>query len=473
MSAFSSRRLRRSICAALVVLSAAAVSRALVLTSITIDGNMADWSGVLADPFQLAADGPAGGLLDRDAPVGSTGRDLTGFGWTWDATYLYFYVSRVASDSNRQRFWYYLDTNEDGRMTTGEFVVGVSWFGSNRRTDVDLYRYNAVAGGGDSLGDAAGFADGWDMPGSVTLLSSLESVFGGAANGIQMESRVPWASLGVASGTPVRFHVGSSNNTNLPSGLLDNMAGPGGLVGWTRSTAVRLDPDRTSTSISPGLAVFAHVATNLGSHPDTVNLAWTSSGAFAPSSLVFRHDLNGNGAVDPGEPLLTDTDGDGKVDTGSLAASASLSILAVATVPAGLSTGAACTITLTASSGKKPAATDTAIDALSIATPSLTLVKSADKATAPPGGVVTYTLTYTAGGTASSYGISIVDQVPANTDYVTGSAAGASTTVAFSHDGGVTYDASQAAPVTHIRWQRTSPLAPGGSGTTSFQASVR
>jgi hypothetical protein len=34
--------LRRSICAALVVLSAAAVSRALVLTSITIDGNMAD-----------------------------------------------------------------------------------------------------------------------------------------------------------------------------------------------------------------------------------------------------------------------------------------------------------------------------------------------------------------------------------------------------------------------------------------------
>jgi uncharacterized repeat protein (TIGR01451 family) len=473
VSAFSSRRFRGWIGAALVVLTASAVSRALVLTSITIDGTLSDWSAVLADSFQLAADGPAGGLLDRDAPVGSTGRDLTGFAWTWDSTYLYFSVSRVASDSNRLRFWYYLDTNEDGKMATGEYVVGVSWFGSNRRTDVELYRYNAIAPGGDSLGDASGFADGWDMPGTVTLLSALESVFGGAANGIQMESRVPWATLGVASGTPVRFHVGSSNNTNLPSGLLDNMAGPGGLVGWTRSAGVRLDPDRTSTSISPGLAVFAHTATNLGSHADAVNLAGTSSGAFAPSSLVFRHDANADGALDAGDPLLTDSDGDGKVDTGSLAAGASTAILAVATVPSGLANGTSCTLTLTASSSKKPAATETATDALTIATPSLTLVKSADKATAPPGGVVTYTLTYTSGGTASAFGISIVDQVPANTTYVAGSAAGAVTTIAFSHDGGATYDALETAPVTHIRWQRTSPLAPGGSGTTSFKAAVR
>ena len=457
----------------LLVLSVSAVSRALVLTTITIDGNMADWSAVLADSFQFAADGPAGGLTDRDAPVGQTGRDLTGFAWTWDATYLYFYVSRVASDSNRQRFWYYLDTNEDNRMATGEYVVGVSWFGSNRRTDVELYRYNAVAGGGDPLGDAAGFADGWDMPGSVTFVSALESTFGGSTNGVQMESRVPWSALGFSSPTPVRFHVGSSNNTNLPSGILDNMAGPGGLIGWMRSVAVRLDPDRTTTSISPGIAVFAHTATNLGSASDTLNLSWTSSGGFAPSSVVFRRDLDANGVVDPGEPLLTDTDGDTKVDTGALASGASLSILAVATVPSGLANGAACTITLTASSSKKPAETETATDALSIATPSITLVKSRDRATAPPGGIVTYTLAYTAGGTAPSYGITIVDPIPANTDYVAGSAAGASTAITFSHDGGVTYDASETAPVTHIRWQRTSPLAPGGSGTTSFQAAVR
>ena len=455
------------------MLTASAVSRALILTSITIDGNMADWSAVLADSFQFAADGPAGGLVDRDAPVGQTGRDLTGFAWTWDATYLYFYVSRVASDANRQRFWYYLDTNEDNRMSTGEYVVGVSWFGSNRRTDVELYRYGAVAAGGDPLGDPSGFADGWDMPGSVTLVSALESVFGGSANGIQMESRVAWSALGYSSPTPVRFHVGSSNNTNLPSGILDNMAGPGGLIGWMRSVAVRLDPDRTSTSISPGLAVFAHTATNLGSAADTLNLSWTSSGAFAPSSVVFHRDANADGVLDAGDPLLTDTDGDGKVDTGPLATGASLAILAVATVPSGLADGAASTITLTVGSSKKPSETEAAADALSIATPSITLVKSRDKATAPPGGVITYTMTYTAGGTASAFGVTIVDQVPANTTYVTGSATGASTTIAYSHDGGATYDALETVPVTHIRWQRTSPMAPGGSGTTSFKAAVR
>jgi uncharacterized repeat protein (TIGR01451 family) len=288
-----------------------------------------------------------------------------------------------------------------------------------------------------------------------------------------MESRVAWSALGYSSPTPVRFHVGSSNNTNLPSGILDNMAGPGGLIGWMRSVAVRLDPDRTSTSISPGLAVFAHTATNLGSAADTLNLSWTSSGAFAPSSVVFHRDANADGVLDAGDPLLTDTDGDGKVDTGSLATGASLSILAVATVPSGLADGAASTSTLTVGSSKKPSETEAAADALSIATPSITLVKSRDKATAPPGGVITYTMTYTAGGTASAFGVTIVDQVPANTTYVTGSATGASTTIAYSHDGGATYDALETVPVTHIRWQRTSPMAPGGSGTTSFKAAVR
>src|SRR6185503_17467166 len=144
----------------------------------------------------------------------------------------------------------------------------------------------------------------------------------------------------------------------------------------------------------------------------TLNLSWTSSGAFAPSSVVFHRDANADGVLDAGDPLLTDTDGDGKVDTGSLATGASLSILAVATVPSGLADGAASTITLTVGSSKKPSETEAAADALSIATPSITLVKSRDKATAPPGGVITYTMTYTAGGTASAFGVTIVDQVP-------------------------------------------------------------
>jgi len=460
----------------LVALAAAAtsVSRAQVLTTITLDGDMADWATVLADPYQKSSDGPAAGApADRDAPVGSTGRDLTGFAWTWDDTYLYFYVSRVASDSNRQRFWYYIDTNEDGRLGTGEYVVGVSWFGNTRRTEIERYRYNAISGTGDVLGDAGGYSDGYDMPGSVTSLGTVESGFFGAANGIEMESRIPWSLLGVPAGTPVRFHVSASNSTNIPQSILDNMGGPGGLVGWTRIVGVRLDPDRSITTISPGLAVALHTATNLGSSVDTINFAWTTSGTFTPSPVVLRRDANGSGTLDAGDPVLIDTDGDGRVDTGPLAKDASLPILAIATIPAGLPDGRDATVTITASSSKKPTVTDPAVDTITVATPSVTLVKSVDRATARPGEVLTYSIAYTGTGSASSYGVTVTDVVPAAVLYVTGSATGALTTITYSHDGGATYTASDAAPVTHIRWSRTSPLAPGGSGTASFRAAVR
>jgi uncharacterized repeat protein (TIGR01451 family) len=449
------------------------VSRALVLTSITVDGNMSDWSAVNADPFQFAQDGPAGGLIDRDAPVGSTGRDLTAFSWTWDSTYLFFYVARAASDSNRQRWWFYLDLNEDGKMSSTEYVVGVSWQGSNRATDTTLYQYVPVSSAGDSLGDAAGFADGWDMPGSATSILTIESGFGGAANGVEMEARIAWSRLGVPSGTPVKFHVSASNNTNLPSGILDNMAGPGGKIGWMRSFGVRLDPDRSTTSTSPGHVVFAHTASNLGSSGDTINFAWSSSGGFAPASLAFYRDANANGLLDAGDPALTDTDGDTRLDTGAIAAGGASGVLFDEQVPGGQPEGRTASITVIASSSKGPAYTDPATDTVTIATPALTLLKSVDKAEAHPGETLSYTIQYLAAGSTPSYAVKIIDPIPADVAYVAGSAAGAGMTITFSHDGGVTYDGSDAAPVTHIRWQRTSPLAPGGSGTTSFQAAVR
>ena len=54
------------------------------LAPIMIEGNMADWAPVLADPDNNVCDGPTNGLTDRDAPVQSTGRDLTHFAYTWD-----------------------------------------------------------------------------------------------------------------------------------------------------------------------------------------------------------------------------------------------------------------------------------------------------------------------------------------------------------------------------------------------------
>jgi len=62
--------------------------------------------------------------------------------------------------------------------------------------------------------------------------------------------------------------------------------------------------------------------------------------------------------------------------------------------------------------------------------------------------------------------------VPPSTTYVTGSAIGAGTTTSFSHDNGATYDASQAPPVTHMRWTIAGSLPAGGSGSVGFQVRV-
>src|SRR5262249_28071434 len=105
--------------------------------------------------------------------------------------------------------------------------------------------------------------------------------------------------------------------------------------------------------------------------------------------------------------------------------------------------------------------------------PSIAVVKSVDRATARPGDVLTYSIAYTAGGSAPAYGIVVTDPVPATVAYVTGSAAGAGATITYSHDGGTTYTASDAAPVTHLRGPGRPPLPRGGPGRASSRAAAR
>lgn len=465
--------MRGVLAAAVAIAAPSAPVLAWALHSITIDGSMSDWTDVKADPLQWAPDGPASGLVDLDAPVPTTGRDITGFAWTWDAGYLYFYVSRQASDSNRQRFWYFIDLDEDQRMEAGEPVVQVAWFGSSRRTDVELWRYTPAAAGGDPMVDAAGKADGYDMPGTVAFVRSSESVSGGSSNGVEMESRIAWTQLGVPAGTPVTFHVSTSASTNLPSQLHDNMGGPGGGIGRTRIAGVRFDPDRSGTVSSGGRAVFAHLLQNLGTHADRFEITWASTGTLVPSAIAVHVDLDGDGMLDAGEPPVSDTNGNATPDTGSLAANATLALLAVIDTPPGATDGRTATITFRARSASIPAVTDTAIDTLTVATPVVTLVKSVDRASAAPGDVVAYTLVYTGGGSADAHAVVLVDAIPPSTRYVSGSATGAGTTITFSHDGGLTFDASESAPVTHVRWSRAAVLSPGGGGTVAFQVSIQ
>jgi uncharacterized repeat protein (TIGR01451 family) len=131
--------------------------------------------------------------------------------------------------------------------------------------------------------------------------------------------------------------------------------------------------------------------------------------------------------------------------------------------------------------------------------PSVTLAKScpapANCATQAqmPGVDLTYSIAFTNGGGSPAQGLSLIDQIPLNTDYKVSSAAaalgttGLSVSIAFSDDNGVTYNytpvsGANGAPagydrkVTHARWTFTGSLShtsPNNTGSVSFVTRIR
>ena len=437
------------------------------LTSITIDGGMADWSSVLANPDNVVLDGPGGGLIDADSPVAAANIDNVAY--TWDATYLYFYVHRQGSSGEFNYFWFHFDLDNDGRVPNNAPLLNVAWWGTNRKTTTMLDLYKAVnVALGDPITNAMGKHDGYKLPGNRAAGAAIETLNGGSASGLEMEARVTWSSLGVAAGTAFQFHLSSSRRINdYPGSIADNAGRTVAFPG------VIFDPDRAVSTPPNGSLVIAHTVANTGGMTDTCDLTWTSSGGFAPSSVVFYRDADAGGTLTPGDTLLTDTDGDGPVDTGPIApGGAPLRVLAVAAIQASSTVGQVATVILRARSSLDASQSDTAVDTITIVQPSLTLVKTVDRATAPPGAVLRYTVTYSNTGTSDAVAVDIVDPIPVGTTYLAGSASGAGMTVTFSHDGGATYDGFETTPVTHVRWLKVSPLAPSASGSVMFQTSV-
>jgi uncharacterized repeat protein (TIGR01451 family) len=101
------------------------------------------------------------------------------------------------------------------------------------------------------------------------------------------------------------------------------------------------------------------------------------------------------------------------------------------------------------------------------------------------GRVVYYTVRIRNPTTVFARDISVIQLIPANTTYVSGSAAGPGAEISFSVDGGQTFRpegeleiAEQAnAPrralpseYTHIRWRLRNPLAPGAIALARFRA---
>ncbi|MCK5025596.1 MAG: hypothetical protein KAS15_03335, partial [Nanoarchaeota archaeon] len=148
------------------------------LTNITIDGNMEDWEAVLLNSRNYMQDLTE---LSGDLDTGMTAdRDLTGFAYTWDSQYLYLYYKRLESGANVINMLAYLDYYNDGFMNSTDNIMRFVWSGSNQKYNSDLYNY-VPSGTADELAGS-----GYDMPGSITINTSLEdNIIGGEESGIE------------------------------------------------------------------------------------------------------------------------------------------------------------------------------------------------------------------------------------------------------------------------------------------------
>jgi len=336
------------------------------LIEATMDGNMDEWGAVISDIDNNVCDGTGQGA-DRDYPVQSAGSDLRQFSFTWDNTYLSAYTKRDASQNNTVNFIYYADTNTDGLMTDNEPVIVVYWTGSNRNVEVFIGKYKPADPNGDPLVDDDGFADGYAMPGTIKGRIQGRAPYEGtwgSSTGTEMEWQVEWSDLGVPAGTAISWHVSTTTarprSNNLSNQIDDNLGGCGGGIGGTQYADISFTQSTSNTLPAGSTVYLPHVITNNGNIQDTFDFELTASGDFSVSSVQYYQDLGTVGTYESGtDILLTDTNGDGFPDTGSMDPGESKSILIKAVLPSAPAAGTAI-LTTVATSNFIPASDPTA-----------------------------------------------------------------------------------------------------------------
>lgn len=446
----------------------------MISRTIAIDGEMGDWyslPNITTNAGQFSEDCQQGTACDRDPP-NSTGRDLKKFSFTWDANYIYFYVERFASTSNTTDWLFYLDRNANGFMESSEPIFRVQWSGSNRSTNAYLCPYFPVnTTSGDPLTDSNGLGDGYTMPGgsaNAQCSSLYSNVVAGATSGVEMESRLSWAQIGLSGPANLRFHISSSTGVNLPNQVIDNMDGPGGGGG-------QLFPPDMSIAISASASpVYSNSSVTF-----TVTLTNTRFTGFSniSASVALPPQLVYQSHVAPAGTSFVDTNADSIPDrwqVPSLAGQQSrvLQVTALSQpVPVAINTSTTASLVSWTGTDSNPANNSSTAVVQILPVPELTVVKVASSATANPGSTVTYTSTVSNASNAAAHNVVLrlaLDRFTAlrlntygvnqHTQFNAGSSGLTSNAITYSNDGGATF--------TYV------PVSGGGGAAAGFDANV-
>lgn len=379
---------------------------AIISTTINIDGDLNDWTGVRADPANHTADTKISDP-DPDYP-GQPDRDVYLVNATWDSEYLYLAYRRTAGGTKAITFGAYIDRGGDGLLQNSDVVVWWTVGQSLSSSYADahgpsptagIYKYNqAINGsggpythpGGDPMGHDGETPDGWAdvQSGQLPPVKPMDGWF--ADNGIEFEGKVAWSDLGLAPGSPIAIHFVNANGGsfgqkwvpsdtrkwigNPPQNLEenrgqveDNVDG----IWWLRNRAVSVSPDNESAGDAGQTLVYAHTVTNASNVVDTFDLsAWSSKG----------WDVALTNAA--GTPISAVT----------LAAGASTSVRVRVTIPSGTPDGTRDITTIAAVSKADSTVTDSAADTTGSGRITVTPERSGSMA---PGQSITYPFTVT------------------------------------------------------------------------------
>jgi uncharacterized repeat protein (TIGR01451 family) len=247
---------------------------------------------------------------------------------------------------------------------------------------------------------------------------------------VTINTGVPWNTT-ISNYAQTTYTSGADTltvNSNTDSFVVDQLAG----ITMTKiSTNQSGDPSDVIT--------YRFDVTNAGNKTDSFDLTTNSSNAW---TWVYWVDTDNNGT---GDTLLTDTNGNGTVDTGNILQAGVIHLVAIATIPAGRSNGTTDTLTATGTSYFDVTKTANVQWTTTVTAPVLAIAKQlvlvvhpagvlnysespctpTNKSTGAgcsyyPGSVVTYQITATNNGAGNLTNLILTDPVPANTTYKTG-----------------------------------------------------